>query len=53
MYFEELTLEEKTEATINYFKEKDKVAARGRKEAEQYIGKIKKQLKGEKKGRVK
>jgi len=37
MYFEELSIEEKTEATINYFKNKDQAAARGREEADQYL----------------
>ena len=53
MRFEDLSKEQKTEATIKYFNDKDKVAAKGRKEADQYIKdnylRIKKKLKGEKK----
>ena len=53
MYFEELSIEQKTEATINYFRNKDKLIAKGRKEADQFTkenySKIKKNLKGEKK----
>ena len=37
MYFKDLTIEEKTAATINYFKEKDRISAKGRKEADEYV----------------
>ena len=57
MYFQDLTIEQKTEATIKYFKDKDEVAAKGKKDADQYIKenyrKIRKSLKGEKKVSIK
>ena len=53
MYFEELSIEEKVIATINYIKNKKGASIRGQKQADQYrfdnSCKIKKHLKGEKK----
>ena len=50
-------LKEKVEATLNYFKYRDDLIARGRKEADQFIKenyrKICKKLKGEKKVSIK
>ena len=37
MKFQDLTIEQKTEETIKYFLEKDRVAAKGRKEADEYV----------------
>lgn len=37
MEFQELSLEEKVEFTVNDFKRRDKLAAKGQKEADQYI----------------
>ena len=36
-YFEELSIEEKVEATIDYFHDKDKKRARGIEEADQFL----------------
>ena len=57
MYFKDMTIEQKTEATINYFKEKDRMKIKGQKEADQYAFdnrcKIKRRLKGERKASIK
>lgn len=37
MYFEELSIEQKTEATINYFKYRDDLTCEGNKEANRYL----------------
>ncbi|APC41548.1 hypothetical protein [Clostridium estertheticum] len=37
MDFQELSLKEKVEVTVNEFKRRDKVAAQGKKEADQYM----------------
>jgi len=37
MDFQELSLKEKVEVTVNEFKRRDKVAAQGKKEADQYL----------------
>ena len=54
MYFEDLTIEEKVECTMLEFKRRDKLAAKGKKEAGQYIFqnqcRIRSKLKGEKRG---
>lgn len=52
MEFQELSLEEKVKFTVNDFKRRDKLAARGKKEADQYrfnnSCKIRNKLRGEK-----
>ena len=57
MCFKDLTIEQKTEATINYFKEKDKIKAKGQKDADHHIysncNKIKRRMKGERKVSIK
>jgi hypothetical protein len=50
MYFEELSIEEKVEATLNYFKAKDEAKIKGQEEADKYI---KRKYKGRKKASVK
>ena len=37
MYFEELSIEEKDEATLSYFKYRDEIQCRGNEEADQYL----------------
>ena len=37
MKFQDLTIEQKTEETIRYFKEKDRIIEKGRKEADEYV----------------
>ncbi|MBU3146609.1 hypothetical protein [Clostridium sp. CF012] len=39
MYFEELSIEEKVDATINYIKNKKEMEIRGQEEADRYIKK--------------
>ena len=57
MYFKDLTIEQKTEATINYFKEKNILKAKGQKDADDHLysncNRIKKRLKGERKVSIK
>jgi len=57
MYFEELSIEEKVEVTLNEFKRRDDLISKGRKEAAQYSFnnscKIRKRLKGERKASIK
>jgi hypothetical protein len=50
MYFEELSIEEKVEATLNYFKAKDEAKIKGQEEADEYI---KRKYKSRKKASVK
>ena len=37
MYFEELSIEQKVEATLNYFKSKNEARVKGQEEADKYI----------------
>lgn len=37
MYFEELTIEEKVEATLNYFRAKNEAKIKGQEEVDKYI----------------
>jgi len=57
MYFEELTIKEKVEVTLKEFKHRNNLAAKGRKEADQYrfinSCRIKHQLRGEKRASIK
>jgi hypothetical protein len=50
MYFEELSIEEKVEATLNYFKAKDEAKIKGQEEVDKYI---KRKYKGRKKASIK
>ena len=56
MYFENLTIAEKVEYTMLEFKRRDELAAKGKKEASQYVFqnqcRIRSKLKGEKRGSI-